>query len=333
MFYPQLVAGPIERPQNILYQFHEKKTFSYENLFAGLKRITWGLFKKVVIADRLGLMVDFVYGNPKEWHGLVILVTIVLFAIQIYCDFSGYSDIAIGTAKVMGYDLMENFNFPFRSKNITEFWRRWHMSLSTWFNDYLFTPLMISKRSWGAFAVVFSLFVTFGISGLWHGAGWTFIIFGTLHGLAVIFEFLTKKRRKKVAKSLPPLLYNNISVLLTFFYACITWIFFRSQSLGEAMYMLKNLFMTNERGQYFYLGKADIHGLPSSYLGLPLWQFVLSLLLIPFLFFSEWMLSFNNVRRFSNMPVYVKWTAYYVMVFCILVFGVFDTKQFIYFQF
>src|SRR3954469_1994036 len=148
MFYPQLVAGPIERPQNILHQFHEKKIFRYENLVSGIKRISWGLFKKVVIADRLALMVDTVYKDPSQWHGTAILLTIMLFGIQIYCDFSGYSDIALGTAKVMGYNLMENFNYPFRSKNITEFWRRWHISLSSWFNDYVFSPLVINKRDW-----------------------------------------------------------------------------------------------------------------------------------------------------------------------------------------
>ncbi len=149
MFYPQLVAGPIERPQNILHQFHEEKKFDYGNLFYGLERILWGLFKKVVIADRLGLMVDYVYKSPTQWHGLVVVLAVVLFGIQIYCDFSGYSDIAVGTARVMGYKLMENFDFPFRSKNITEFWRRWHISLSSWFNDYLYTPLVINNSRLG----------------------------------------------------------------------------------------------------------------------------------------------------------------------------------------
>lgn len=333
MFYPQLVAGPIERPQNILYQFHEVKEFNYENLYSGLKRIVWGLFKKVVIADRLALMVDYVYHDPSGWHGGVILLTIILFGIQIYCDFSGYSDIAVGTAKVMGYDLLENFNFPFRSKNITEFWRRWHISLSTWFNDYLFTPMVINRRDWGNAGIVFALFITFSISGLWHGAGWTFIIFGMLHGLAVIFEFLTKKRRKKIAKKMPATLYNNVSMVLTFCYACLTWIFFRSSNLSQAWYMIKNLFISNPSGKYFSFGIDSIHGLPSTYLGLPLWQFLLSLCLIPFLFFSEWLISFKDVHRFNSMPLYIKWTVYYLIVFSIIVFGVFNTKQFIYFQF
>ena len=333
MFYPQLVAGPIERPQNIIHQFYERKVFKYENLVAGVKRIAWGLFKKVVIADRLALMVDMVYKDPSQWHGGAILLTIVLFGIQIYCDFSGYSDIALGTAKVMGYNLMENFNYPFRSKNITEFWRRWHISLSSWFNDYLFTPLVINKRDWGMLGVVFALFVTFCISGLWHGAAWTFVIFGALHGLAVIFEFVTKKRRKKISKALPAWLYNNGSMLLTFVYACTAWIFFRANSLEQAGVVLRNLFSVNEMGSYFALGKPDLHGLPSSYLGLPFWQFSFSILLIPFLFFSEWLFSYKNESRFNSLSRPVRWSTYYLIAFSILYFGVFNTKQFIYFQF
>jgi alginate O-acetyltransferase complex protein AlgI len=333
MFYPQLVAGPIERPQNILHQFHEKKIFRYENLVSGIKRISWGLFKKVVIADRLALMVDTVYKDPSQWHGTAILLTIVLFGIQIYCDFSGYSDIALGTAKVMGYNLMENFNYPFRSKNITEFWRRWHISLSTWFNDYVFTPLVISKRDWGTIGVIFSLFITFFISGLWHGAAWTFVVFGVLHGTAVIFEFATKKKRKKIAKAIPGWLYNNGSMMLTFLYACLAWIFFRASSIQQAGVMIRNLFTPDESGNYFSLGKPDIHGLPSSFMGLPFWQFCLSMSLIPFLFFSEWLFSYKNESRFNEMPRTVRWATYYLIAFSIILFGVFNTKQFIYFQF
>jgi D-alanyl-lipoteichoic acid acyltransferase DltB (MBOAT superfamily) len=333
MFYPQLVAGPIERPQNILHQFHEKKLFNYPNLVGGVKRIAWGLFKKVVIADRLALMVDAVYKDPSQWHGGSVLLAIMLFGIQIYCDFSGYSDIALGAAKVMGYDLMENFNYPFRSKNITEFWRRWHISLSSWFNDYLFSPLVINKRNWGTLGVVFALFITFFISGLWHGAAWTFVIFGVLHGTAVILEFLTKKKRKKIAKSIPLSIYNNASMLLTFIYACFAWIFFRATSLAQASTVLRNIFSVDESGNYFSFGKPDVHGLPSSYMGLPFWQFCLSLFLIPFLFFSEWLFSYKNESRFNSMPKPMRWTVYYMIAFSILLFGVFNTKQFIYFQF
>ncbi|MEO8583297.1 MAG: MBOAT family O-acyltransferase, partial [Flavitalea sp.] len=160
MFYPQLVAGPIERPQNMLHQFHEKKYFNKANFISGLKLMLYGFFKKIVIADRLAIYVDTVYSDPSHHFGFQIITASIFFAFQIYCDFSGYTDIAIGSARVMGFELMRNFNYPFHSKSITESWRRWHISLSTWFNDYLFTPVLVNRRNWGKFAVVFGLFVT-----------------------------------------------------------------------------------------------------------------------------------------------------------------------------
>ena len=331
MFYPQLVAGPIERPQHVLHQFHEKKTFNYANLFSGLKRITWGLFKKVVIADRLAAMVDFVYNDVHQYHGLAILLTIILFSIQIYCDFSGYSDIAVGTARVMGFDLMENFNYPLYSKNITEFWRRWHISLSSWFRDYVYIPLGGNKVSKGRRYL--NVLIVFLLSGIWHGANWTFLAWGGLHGLAVLTESLTKKQREKVAGWVPPVLYDNISMALTFALVGILWLFFRSPTFGEAAYMLRNVFTAGANGHYFSLSATDLHGLPPSYLGLPLWQFASTLLLIPFLVLSEWLIRNRNTRGFSSMPAYIRWPAYYAIIFSIIFFGLFDTKQFIYFQF
>jgi len=242
MFYPQLVAGPIERPQNILYQFHEKKQFDYDRVLYGLRRMLLGFFKKIVIADRLGIYVDSVYRDVEHANSVTIAIALVFFAFQVYCDFSGYSDIAIGAAKVMGYDLMENFNRPFMSRNITEFWRRWHISLSSWFNDYLFTPLVIKRRDWGKWGIVFAILVTFLLSGLWHGAGWPFLIYGLVYGVAVSFEFLTKKARSRVAKKMPPILYDNISRGLTFAYVCVALVFFRSGYLNRAMLIYKTLF-------------------------------------------------------------------------------------------
>jgi alginate O-acetyltransferase complex protein AlgI len=242
MFYPQLVAGPIERPQNILHQFHEKKFFDFDRVLLGLRMMLLGFFKKVVIADRLSVYVDSVYSDVAHANSISVFIAIIFFAVQIYCDFSGYSDIAIGAAKVMGYDLMTNFNMPFTSKNVTEFWRRWHISLSTWFNDYLFTPLVIDKRDWGKKGIVFALLITFLISGLWHGAGWTFLIFGLSHGIAMIFEFLTKKKRLKIKKKMPSILYDGISWFLTFIVLCFSWVFFRAESMNKAKLIFKKLF-------------------------------------------------------------------------------------------
>ncbi len=333
MFYPQLVAGPIERPQHMLHQFREHIHFDYDDFSYGLKRILWGLFKKVVIADRLGGMVDYVYKDPAGFHGMSMIITVILFAFQIYCDFSGYSDIAVGTARVMGINLMENFNFPFRSKNITEFWRRWHISLSSWFNDYLFTPIMINKRDWGIYGIVFGIVITFAVSGLWHGAAYTFIIFGLLHAVAVSFEFVVRKQRKRVSKKLPSFIYNGGSLVLTFSYLCLTWIFFRSNSLSQASLIIKNIFTADSAGHFLSLKEPSVHGLPPTYLGLAFWQFILCLLLIPLLFICEWLIQFHNVNRFARFPVFLRWGAYYVLILCILFLGVFDTRQFIYFQF
>ncbi len=191
MFYPQLVAGPIERPQNLIHQFYEQHKFEYQRVADGLKLMAWGMFKKVVIADRLSILVNQVYGNPTEFTGFPLILATVLFAFQIYCDFSGYSDIAIGAAQVMGFKLMDNFNRPYFSKSIGEFWKRWHISLSTWFKDYVYIPLggnKVGKWHWQ-----FNIFLVFLISGLWHGANWTYVIWGGTKRR--IFDFFSLDRK------------------------------------------------------------------------------------------------------------------------------------------
>lgn len=324
MFYPQLVAGPIERPQNILYQFHTEQFFNYDRVVSGLRLMLWGFFKKIVIADRLAIIVDTVYKDPQAHTGKTILLAVICFSFQIYSDFSAYSDIAIGSARVMGYDLMKNFNNPFISKNITEFWRRWHISLSTWFNDYLFTPYIINKRDWGNLAVVVGLFITFFFSGIWHGAGWTFIIYGVMHGLATIYEFLTKKKRKKAAKKIPKFIYNNLSILLTFSYVSISWIFFRAENIKKAMYMLIHLitdFLKPNKDGFIFddLSKRDL---------------MLSFLFVVFMLIVERKKEMNELTiKFVKLPTLVRWSVYIICCLLILMFGVFENKQFIYFQF
>jgi alginate O-acetyltransferase complex protein AlgI len=321
MFYPQLVAGPIERPQHMLHQFYEKHQYDYFRVVSGLRQVLWGVFKKVVIADRLSIVVDHVYGHHTSFTGLPLIIGVVFFAFQIYCDFSGYSDIALGTARVMGFTLMKNFNFPFRSRNITEFWRRWHISLSTWFNDYVFTPIVISKRSWGTFAVVFALFITFSISGLWHGAGWTFIIYGIMHGVAVIYDVLTKKSRKRISKSIPGLVYNNASVILTFSYVAVSWIFFRSKDFSQAFYIIRNLFNFSGDNSLF----------KSSYMILQVALGVFFIVLLEVLQRTQKEKTFDDYLQNKRTPV--RW-AYYIIITALIVnFGVFGDNQFIYFQF
>jgi alginate O-acetyltransferase complex protein AlgI len=235
MFYPQLVAGPIERPQNLLHQFHERHDFDAKRFTYGLTRIAYGLFKKVVIADRLAAYVNQVYQDVPSYTTIPILLAVFFFAIQVYCDFSGYSDIAVGTAQVIGFDLMENFDRPYLSTSVTEFWRRWHRSLSTWFNDYVFTPMFTALREWGNAGLAFALFCTFMLSGLWHGAGWTFVVYGALHGVALIFEALTKKQRKRWAARVGQSAWDAIGRASMFLFVSMSFIFFRAASLRQAL--------------------------------------------------------------------------------------------------
>jgi alginate O-acetyltransferase complex protein AlgI len=315
MFYPQLVAGPIERPQNILYQFKKHLKFDFENLKIGLMQMAFGLFKKAVIADRLAILVDHTYKDIGTQNGKTILLTAILYSFQIYCDFSGYTDIALGAAKTMGFTLMPNFNIPFFSKNITEFWRRWHISLSSWFNDYLFIPLSFAKRDWGKWGVIFALMLTFSISGLWHGAGLTFIVYGMLNGIAICYEFLSKKFRKNLSKATPAYLYNNISILFTFLFISFSWIFFRSPNMHIAIVALKRL------GHFSF---NDAIGFGT--LNIP--TLVFSVMLIVFLLIKEkYYLTIPTKNTFSFYIIFCS------LLFCCYLFGVFNNKQFIYFQF
>ena len=244
MFYPQLVAGPIERPQNILHQFHEKKYFSYDNAVEGLNLIAYGLFMKIVIADRLAVYVNRVYGDINNASSMSAIIAACFFSFQIYCDFAGYSNIARGTAKFMGYDLMVNFNRPYLAQSIPEFWSRWHISLSTWFRDYLYIPLggnRVSRSRW-----YFNLFIVFMISGLWHGASWTFIVWGSLHGLFMIISNVTKDSRNRLAEQVGlnkvPFIHRTINQLIVFVLVTFAWVFFRAENFVQARAIISKIF-------------------------------------------------------------------------------------------
>jgi D-alanyl-lipoteichoic acid acyltransferase DltB (MBOAT superfamily) len=321
MFYPQLVAGPIERPQNILPQLHKKHEYDHSLVVSGLRLMMWGLFKKVVIADRLAPMVDSVYANPSDASPFVLILGTLFFGIQIYCDFSGYSDIAIGSARTMGINLMSNFKRPYFSSSVSEFWRRWHISLSSWFRDYVYIPLGGNKVS--LLRKNFNLLFVFLISGLWHGASWTFVIWGALHGLYLVTGNITQSTILFFAKK------NIVNIIITFVLVNFAWIFFRSNSIEDAFHIIRKIFSGS--GNYFALSK-NVYG-NILYLGYPFWLFVLSLLLIPLLFILETLIEKNYVVRFDRMPKPVKWAVYYAFIIAILVTGVFNTNQFIYFQF
>lgn len=244
-FFPQLVAGPIERASNLLSQFYAPREFSFEKSAIAMRQILWGLFQKIVVADNCGILVDRIFESYQHQSGLTLIFGGILFSVQIYGDFAGYSNIAIGVSRLLGFQLMNNFHAPFFSQNITEIWRRWHISLSTWLRDYLYTPIAIKTRNWGKMGLVFSTMVTFLLCGLWHGANWTYVLFGFFHGLALSYEILTKKTRKKWKKKISKSIYVPLSILITFLYWTFTHIIFRSTNSTEAFNYLKSMFFNN----------------------------------------------------------------------------------------
>ncbi|MES2426016.1 MAG: MBOAT family O-acyltransferase [Bacteroidota bacterium] len=313
MFYPQLVAGPIERPQNVLHQFHKEHRFNLEQFKSGLMQMAFGLFKKVVIADRISLLVDPVYANPHQSSALSLAVATCLYSFQIYCDFSGYSDIGIGAARTMGIDLMTNFRSPYLSRSVNEFWTRWHISLSTWFRDYVYIPLggnRVPVPRW-----FLNLFIVFLISGFWHGANWTFIIWGALHGVFLIVEIIKNILLKKAGYSFRPNVLKSIfQVIITFILVSFAWIFFRAADIHSAFYITQKILSFNLSGpanfaiDYFEL--AFIVG-------------TIAFLLLKEHFFTGFAMR-NNILfvcLFAGL-----------LLSCYL-FGVFNDKQFIYFQF
>jgi alginate O-acetyltransferase complex protein AlgI len=328
MFYPQLVAGPIERPQNLLHQFREKFDFDYDRVTSGLRLMIWGLFKKVVIADRLAIVADTVYNNPENHNSLGLIIGTLFFSFQIFCDFSGYSDMAIGAARIMGFKLMTNFDKPYHSKSIHEFWKRWHISLSSWFKDYLYISLggnRVTIPRW-----YLNLFIVFLVSGLWHGANWTFVIWGALHGFYLVFALMTKNLRGKINAIFFIDRIPFISVLSTFVLTAFAWIFFRASSVNSAFYIIQHMFS----GLPDLAGRILNHQSVWENLGLGKKDLILSVLLIIFLEIVHHVQSKKSITLLiKQKPTYVRWAVYYGIVLAIIFFGVFENRQFIYFQF
>jgi len=322
-FFPQLVAGPIERAGHMLPQFSKKHKFDYANIRDGVALSLWGFFKKVVIADRVSEYVNIVYNNPHSYEGLHFLIATLFFTIQIYCDFSGYSDIARGTAKIMGYDLMINFRMPYLSKSIREFWQRWHISLSTWFKDYFYISLGGNRVS--KWRYYLNLFLTFLISGLWHGANWTFIIWGGLHGFYSVFAIWTKTIREKVNRfiglSKVPVVYNITQTFITCSLAIFAWIFFRAKNLNDALFIIKEI------GHIGPVEKINLFYFPA--------DFVLSIILIIILFIVDILedkISFSETI-IRQSPVFIKWSLLLGFILSIFILGKWEEIDFLYFQF
>jgi len=308
-FFPQLVAGPIERAKNLLPQFYVKRAFVYQLFSEGVKLIIVGFFMKLVVADRAAIYVDAVYNNVYNHAGLSFIAATVLFAFQIYGDFAGYSLIAIGTARLFGFKLMTNFNRPYFATSIGDFWKRWHISLSTWFRDYLYIPLGGNRVNYPRW--LFNIFVTFLVSGLWHGANWTFVIWGALNGIYLIIEAIFLKNTKKTI----------VHVFTTFVLICFSWIFFRANNVTEAFYIVQTIL--SNPGKLFIPGGPDVV--------VP----VYAAIAITILFLTEVKKEyFNHLFTLGeNKHAIVRWVFYGSIIFTILYMGVFNSSQFIYFQF
>lgn len=323
MFYPQLVAGPIERPQNLLPQLKANHTFDYNNVTSGLRLMAWGLFKKAVIADRVAVVCDNVYSNPHHYNGISLVIATFFFAFQDYCDFSGYCDIAIGAARIMGINLMKNFNYPILSRSIPEFWARWHISLTSWIWDYLYKPMR--RKHKGMPWHMYTLLVVFFLVGLWHGANWTFIAWGVINGIYLIIAAATQKPWKAFLSMTGIGKYPILSIVGTFCLLCFSVIFYRADTISNAFYVA---------GHVFTSIPALFHFHHLQYMGMKNSQLVFSFLLIAFLISMEALDSkYSFFSRFLKQPVYIRWTFYYIAFFVIGVYGIYEHRQFLYFQF
>jgi D-alanyl-lipoteichoic acid acyltransferase DltB (MBOAT superfamily) len=332
-FFPQLVAGPIERSTHLMPQFSRKNKFEYSRLVSGLRLMLWGFFKKMAIADQLAPYVDAVYNNPGSYSGLPLLIATYLFGIQIYCDFSGYSDIAIGSARILGYDLMHNFNMPYWATSIRDFWSRWHISLTTWFRDYLYIPLGGGRVD--AFRKQFNITVVFLLSALWHGANWTFVMWGVMHSLYYFIGYISLDFRKKVARLLGldkfPFAKDCLSIFITFNLVSFAWIFFRANSISNAYLIIKNMFyikdlaLINSLNSFkLYLAAVDV-----CKWGISFYTACMLLAFATLLIFDRKDINYVLEQK----SVFFKWPWYYFVMLFILILGTNEQSAFIYFQF
>jgi D-alanyl-lipoteichoic acid acyltransferase DltB (MBOAT superfamily) len=338
MFYPQLVAGPIERPQNLLHQFREKHDIDFHRIGDGLTLMVYGFFMKLFIADNLAPFVNQVYDHPTEYLAPSFIIATVFFAFQIYCDFAGYSYIAIGSARVMGFRLMNNFRQPYFSRSIGEFWHRWHISLSTWFKDYVYIPLGGSRVT--KHLQVRNLLVTFLLSGLWHGANWTYVVWGALNGCYLVIEMYAKNIGTTFVRSIKNVLLLKLAalgqIILTFVLICLAWVFFRADSFHTATYIIGNIFtgwadigtavlQRDFAAKYLFMGKSD-------------YDFYWALSGIIGLLFTEYCYIKGYVARMlSTENLFLRYALHWFLIatalLLIIIFAKTESQQFIYFQF
>ena len=322
-FFPQLVAGPIERATNLLPQFYNKRTFDYSKAVDGMRQILWGLFKKIVIADNCAEYANQIFNNSADMNGSTLVLGAIFFTFQIYGDFSGYSDIAIGTSRLFGFNLMQNFNFPYFSRDIAEFWRRWHISLSTWFRDYLYIPLGGSRG--GIWMKVRNTFIIFIVSGFWHGANWTFIVWGALNAIYFLPLLLTNNNRNNLetiaqGKTLPSVKELSF-MLLTFGLTVLAWIFFRAENMGHAISYISEIFSSSLFGTPKFVGLSKA---------------LITIILIAIFLIVEWkgreaQYAIEHIGHKWYRPI--RWTFYSLIIFAIGMYMPSSESPFIYFQF
>ena len=332
MFFPQLVAGPIERPQHMLHQFYEKHLFDRLRIMAGVRLMLWGFFKKMVIADNLALVVNEVYRAPHHFSAPLLLIGTVFFAIQIYADFSGYCDIAIGAAHVLGFRLTKNFNQPYSAQSIGDFWRRWHISLSSWFRDYVYIPLGGNQR--GSIRQAFNLMVVFLLSGLWHGASWNFVAWGALHGLYLVFSLVTKNIRPFFTSLFKlrrwPWLQAGYRVMITVGLVTCSWVFFRAATWTDAGYIFSHLWA---RFVSLFTTPKQLLTDPSARVLLT-WPIYQSLVAAAFMVYVEASDFYSMTStRWTGLPFWVRCLIVDSLLLWIFLFGYFGEQVFIYFQF
>ncbi|MGN6196990.1 MAG: MBOAT family O-acyltransferase [Ginsengibacter sp.] len=310
LFFPKFLAGPVERSNHFFPQLKNLGKFHADQANEGLRLFLWGLFKKVVIADTLYVSVSKVYENVHQFSGLPLFTVLIVETIYIYCDFSGYTDMALGSAKIFGINLIDNFNRPFLSKNVSEFWRRWHISLSSWCNDFIYNPFIVKFRRFGNVAVTTGIFLTFFIVGIWHGPNLTFITLGLLQAIAIVYEFYTKKYRLKFASQFTKSTVNTISRLIVFFYMAFSMVFFFSNSISDAGYYISHIF-TN-----LHSGSAQFNFISNQ----PQFFFALFCFLIIFIIeiFNE--KGKKILPLFLKQPVWLRWVSYLICIVLIYVF-------------
>ncbi len=319
LFYPKILAGPIERSNTFLPQLRSISDFKMNNLKEGLLLVFWGLLKKIVIADRLVDLVFPVYNDLDAYSTNAVWIVLFLQTVHLYFDFSGYTDIAIGTARVFGLKLSPNFNRPFLSQNISVFWRRWHMSLSYWCNDYIFKSVMYKRRRWGRFASSYAVLLTFLVLGIWHGPNWTYVVLGLLQVFAINFEFYFRRQRIKILSKMPRSLELNLGRIITFTFISITLVFFNSSSIQVAKSFFIKLF-----------SKSD---------GLQLELFTIErilpiLILVVLLVFESISEKYGDLKdKLDSKPMIIRWIWYYILIILVVLFGVFGATNFVYFQF